>query len=130
MFRRAVRGLASVAAVAAVWLGGYAIVDAIDWQNALRLAGFEVVTVPTAPESQCNRARERDDVDTEATACVSDAEWMKRYAESCAKREGSGLVYVGSDGMRVGVPRAARRSSEALRRPYAGASLRIRAPLT
>jgi hypothetical protein len=120
MFRRAVRGLACVAAAAAVGLGGYALVGAIGWQNALGLVGFQVVTVPTAPESQCNRAREQDDVDTEATACVRDAEWMKRYAESCAKREDSGLVYVDSDGVRVGVPKCSEQeqldAQEALRR--------------
>jgi hypothetical protein len=120
MFRRAVRGLAWVATAAAVGLGGYALVGAIGWQNALGLVGFEVVTVPTAPESQCNRAREQDDVDTEATACLSDVEWMKRYAESCAKRKDSGLVYVESDGMRVGVPKCSeeeqRDAQDALRR--------------
>ena len=77
----------------------YALVNAIGWDKRLGIVGFEVTTVQSAPDSQCNRAREQvgegDDI---AIACVSDREWLKRFRASCSAGKESNLALVDTDG--------------------------------
>lgn len=90
-------GIAAIAIIGAIGGGGYLAVTQLGWESTLELLGFQVNTVLTAPESQCNRARDQASAD-ESITCKPDRDWLAQFYERCGAGEETGLVYVGETG--------------------------------
>jgi hypothetical protein len=94
---RAFDALKAAAVIAVLAIGGYLLFHELGTERALTILGFEVTTASTAPDSQCDRAREQEST-TDDILCIPDRDWLRRYLKACAQGKADGLVYVDDTG--------------------------------